>query len=618
MKDNPRMLLAKNGVLPSHLFRPEIRTSWQCCFNLGLDPYDKPRLDTVSQSALVQLREQNELVRHLALIEMRNLQQQIAGSNFIIIFANRDGIILDEISEDIATPDTIASRTAPGNIWSEDIKGTNALGLVSCSCEPRIVHGSEHYFEKYSDLTCAAAPIFDPCGEMTGIIDATSDCRSRQRHTLALVKMSCLTIENSLFRNCYMEKLIIEFHNRHEFLGTLHSGMLAFEQDGSLVRPNRQANFLLQGIPLHPKAHFNEIFSTPFDEFLNSLHKSLLVHLTDTKGSSFAVKAFNFYPDRFYNISVNPSKKTIKRLGMVYDDPEVESTVKMVERAVQVNAPILIRGETGTGKELLAHYAHMASGRKGDFVAVNCAALTETLIESELFGYTDGAFTGAVRGGSVGLVQQADKGTLFLDEIGVMPVQFQVKLLRFLDRWQIRPVGATVDIQLNIQLVSASNSDLTEAIQSGKFRGDLLYRINAVEVVLPPLRERTDFNLIVKTILETLDKPPQLEMEALELLESYHWPGNIRELRNFLTRLSIFTGVEKEIICAKDVQSLLRNLPSKISEKDKRGNLAEQERDIVLYVYARHKGNISAVARELGISRNKVYKKLKEARPQRS
>jgi len=257
----------------------------------------------------------------------------------------------------------------------------------------------------------------------------------------------------------------------------------------------------------------------------------------------------------------------------------------------------------------------MASGRKGDFVAVNCSALTETLIESELFGYTDGAFTGAVRGGSVGLVQQADKGTLFLDEIGVMPVQFQVKLLRFLDRWQIRPVGATIDIQLNIQLVSASNSDLTEAIQSGKFRGDLLYRINAVEVVIPPLRERTDFNLILKTILEALDRPLQLEMEGLELLESYHWPGNIRELRNFLTRLSIFTDVEKEIISAKDVQSLLRNLPSKISEKNKRGNLAEQERDIVLSVYARHKGNISAVARELGISRNKVYKKLKEARP---
>jgi len=609
------MLIAKNGVLPSDFFRQEIRTSWERCFKLGLDPHDIPKLDMVNESALVQLREQNELVRRLALIEMKNLHQQIAGSNFIIIFANREGIILDEISEDIATPDTTASRTAPGNIWSEDIKGTNALGLVSCSCEPRIVHGSEHYFERYSDLTCAAAPIFDPCGEMTGIIDATSDCRSRQRHTLALVKMSCLTIENSLFRNCYMEKLIIEFHSRHEFLGTLHSGMLAFEQDGSLVRPNRQANFLLQGIPLNPKTHFNEIFSTPFGEFLNSLHRSLLVHLTDTKGSSFAVKAFNFHPHRFYNIPVSPPKKTIKQLGMVYDDPEVESTVKMVERAVQVNAPILMRGETGTGKELLARYAHMASGRKGDFVAVNCSALTETLIESELFGYTDGAFTGAVRGGSVGLVQQADKGTLFLDEIGVMPVQFQVKLLRFLDRWQIRRVGATVDIQLNIQLVSASNSDLTGAIQSGKFRSDLFYRINAVEVVLPPLRERTDFNLIVKTILETFDKPPQLEMEALELLASHHWPGNIRELKNFLTRLSIFTGVEKEISSAKDIQSLLRNLPSKISEKNKRGNLAEQERDIVLSVYARHKGNISAVARELGISRNKVYKKLKEARP---
>jgi len=614
MKDDPRMLLAKNGVLPSHFFRPEIRTSWQRCFKLGLDPYDEPKLDVVSASELVELRDQNELVRRLAVIEMRNLHQQIAGSNFIIVFANRDGIILDKISEDLTHPDTTASRITPGNIWSEGAKGTNGLGLVSFSREPRIVHGSEHYFERYSNLTCAAAPIFDPCGEMVGIIDATSNCRSRQQHTLALVNMSCLTIENSLFRNRYMKKLIIEFHNRHEFLGTLHSGMLAFEKNGCLVRPNRQAKFLLQGIPLHPKVHFNEIFSTPFDDFLNNLQKSLLVHLMDIKGSSFAVKAFNFYPNKFYNISTSPSssRKALKQLNMVYNDTQVESAVKMIERAVRINAPILIRGETGTGKELLARYAHIASGRKGDFVAVNCAALTETLIESELFGYTDGAFTGAIRGGSAGLVQQADKGTLFLDEIGVMPIQLQAKLLRFLDKWQIRPVGATIDIQVDIQLVSATNSDLTEAVDSGKFRADLLYRINTVEVPLPPLRKRTDFNLIVKTILECLAPSFHIEPEALELLRNYHWPGNIRELGSFITRLLI--GAEKEIVRAKDVQILLQNIPSKISKKNEIRNLADQERNIVLVAYARHKGNISAVARELNISRNKVYKKLKEAR----
>ncbi|HDZ89317.1 MAG: sigma-54-dependent Fis family transcriptional regulator [Deltaproteobacteria bacterium] len=616
MKDNPRNLIVRDGVLPSHVFAEEIRASWERCFRLGLDPFDRPRLDSVNERDLAQLREQNDLVRRFALLEMRNLQQQIAGSNFIIIFANSDGVILDEVPADPGLTGRTGSKTAPGNIWSEDIKGTNALGLVSSSHEPRTVHGSEHYFEGYSDLTCAAAPIFDACGRMAGIIDATSDCRSRQQHTLALVKMSCLTIENSLFRNRFMEELIIEFHSRHEFLGTLHSGMLAFRLDGSLVRPNRQANFLLQGIPLLPeKTHFNEIFYTPFHEFLHNLRNSLLVNLTDIKGSSFAVKAFNFHPRRFYYVSPDPSKKPLKQSGMVCDDPAVEVAVKMVERAAQGNAAILIRGETGTGKELLARHAHVASGRKGDFVGVNCAALTETLIESELFGYADGAFTGAMRGGAVGLVRKADRGTLFLDEIGVMPLQFQVKLLRFLDRMQIRPVGATEDIQLDIQLVSASNSDLAQAIEAGEFRSDLFYRINAVEAVLPPLRERSDFKVIVRAILDSLDRPLLIEEEAVDLLETYAWPGNIRELKNFLTRLSILIDEGQHGISVKNVQPLLQTLPSGTGSGTKRGNLAEQEREIILSAYARHRGNISAVARELGISRNKVYKKLKEARP---
>ncbi|MFH1932480.1 MAG: sigma-54-dependent Fis family transcriptional regulator [Pseudomonadota bacterium] len=612
--DNARMLLAKNGVLPSHLFNQEIRASWQRCFDLGLDPYDKPKFPMVSESDLAELRGQNELVRRLVLIEMQNLHHQIAGSNFIIIFSNTDGIILDSISEEVDKSNPAASRIAPGNIWSEDVKGTNALGLVISSWQPSIVHGDEHYFVNNSDLTCAAAPIFNPDGKIEGIIDATSDCRSRQRHTLALVKMSCLTIENSLFRNRYWDKLIIEFHNRHEFLGTLQSGMLAFERDGILVQKNRLAKFLLQGIPLHSKVHFNEVFSTPFGKVLSNLHKSLLINLADVKGSSFAVKALNFFPSKFYNIPAvhSPSRKAAKLLCMVHDDPAMEAVVNMVERAVHLNAPILIQGETGTGKELLAHYAHITSDRKGDFVAVNCASLQETLIESELFGYTDGAFTGATRGGSIGLVQQADEGTLFLDEIGVMPIQLQAKLLRFLDRCQIRPVGATADIQLDIQLISASNSDLSKAVQLGNFRADLLYRINSIEVVLPPLRERTDFHLIVNAILETFDNPPQIEREALKLLEDYHWPGNIRELKSFLIRLLVSAG--KETICAKDVQLLLRNLPSKKTEKRQRNNLADQEMGIVLAAYARHKGNISAVARELGISRNKVYNKLKEAR----
>jgi transcriptional regulator with PAS, ATPase and Fis domain len=201
------------------------------------------------------------------------------------------------------------------------------------------------------------------------------------------------------------------------------------------------------------------------------------------------------------------------------------STLQSALLVLMKNVPILIRGETGTGKELMARYAHAVSNRQGDFVAVNCAALPETLIESELFGYQDGAFSGAIRGGSKGLVRQANRGTLFLDEIATMPAQVQVKLLRFLDRMEIRPVGNTREIQLDIQLISATNAVLKCREQTDDFRPDLLYRINTMEVCLP----------------------------------------------------------------------------------------ARQELQIIRAAYERNSGNISAIARELGISRNTVYKKLKEA-----
>ena len=240
---------------------------------------------------------------------------------------------------------------------------------------------------------------------------------------------------------------------------------------------------------------------------------------------------------------------------MVSDDPSVRSAMHMVKRAVELNVPILIRGETGTGKELMARYAHATGNRTGEFVAVNCAALPETLIESELFGHQEGAFTGATRGGSKGLVRQADRGTLFLDEIGIMPAQVQAKLLRFLDRMEIRPVGIAKEIQLDIQLISATNTTLKGRRKTDDFRRDLLYRINTMEVCLPALRERQDLLQIIDAIIENFKQPLKLEPAALRQLEVYSWPGNIRELKGLLTRLLI--TCENGTVCAEDIRKIL-------------------------------------------------------------
>jgi transcriptional regulator of acetoin/glycerol metabolism len=611
--ENARALLVREGTLPSRFFTPEIRASWKRCFDKGLDPFSEPQPAQIYSAELSKLRDEHGLVRRLANIEMGNLHRQIAGSNFSILFADSDGIILDHIVDDSCATHN-AGRTSPGHIWKEEINGTNALGLVSATQQPSIVHGNEHFFEAYNGLTCAAAPIFGPFGKMVGIIDATSNCQSRQRHTLVLVRMSCMTIENGLFRNRHKDDLIFEFHNRREFLGTLQSAMLAFDENGFLREPNRQAQLFLQGITLRPQVHFDEIFRTSFRNFTNQIVGDRSVHLTDREGSSFAVRAFNYHARKPQTRHSTGSclHEASCEIRMVHKDPAVKAAMHMVRRAVQLNVPILIRGETGTGKELLARYAHSVSGRKGDFVPVNCAALPETLVESELFGYQDGAFTSARRGGSKGIVRAAQKGTLFLDEIGAMPLQVQAKLLRFLDRMEIRPVGKSSEIQMDIQLISATNAKLTGTDAANGFRADLLYRINTMEVCLPPLRERKDLHAIIEAIVASLQHPLTIEPEAIGLLERYDWPGNIRELNGILTRLSI--ACQSGGVRAEDVRKLL-SIPFAGSRgRQHPMNLAEHEREIILAAFDRHNGNISAVARDLGVSRNKIYKKLKAAR----
>jgi len=350
MRENARTLLTREGIIPTEFFNPEIRASWQRCFDSGLDPFGYPDQSQISDSILNKRREDNDRVCRLAKLEMENLHHQIAGSKFIIIFADNDGVILDRIVD--GSIDTNNSGwTLPGFIWQEEINGTNALGLVAVTQRPAIVHSEEHYFKSYADLTCAAAPIFGRNDKLMGILDATSDCHSRQRHTLALVRMSCVTIENSLFRDRHKGNLIFELHNRREFLGTLQSGMLAFNEAGFLAEPNRQARFFLPDLPLRTKVHFDQIFRTPFRQFLDRLSGARPISLTDTEGSSFAVRAYN-YRARKLTIARSVSQTPCgapQDITMVSDDPAVRSAMHMVRRAVDISDQYHIKRQKKNG-----------------------------------------------------------------------------------------------------------------------------------------------------------------------------------------------------------------------------------------------------------------------------
>lgn len=502
----------------------------------------------------------------------------------------------------------------PGVVWEESVNGTNALGCALNSRHPVTVHAGEHFFRTFGELTCVAAPVFDPDGNLVGAMDASSNCHQRQHHTHALVKMSCITIENGLFKNTLSDKIVLEMHNRPEFLGTLQVGLMAFDEKGFLVNGNRIVRYLFPNAFITSNMHFDRIFRCRFEEFLDSCKRNRLIHLQDIHGSSFAVRTF--VPDSMActpvflprQISL-PEKKIPVSPRIIFSDPGMKSVVSDVEKAIHFKAPIHIYGETGTGKEILARHIHAVSGVNGKFVAVSCANLTESLAESELFGYRTGAFTGAEKGGSPGLILQADGGTLFLDEIGEMPLSLQATLLRFLDDWHVRPVGGTTEQKVSVNLVTATNRNLKIAVNEKKFREDLWYRINTMEVHIPPLRERNDFSEIVKSILKTFEPVLSLEKEAIEELQYEAWPGNIRQLKSFLVRLHIKST--DRLITGKQVQAWLKDT-HKVSEKKISSNrFREHQQDIVQKTHEQLGGNVSAVARKLGISRNTVYKNIK-------
>lgn len=604
-------LRTRGGLLPGEAApSTEIVDSWARCLEAGLDFGSAPVRRVVEGADLARRRDRAAHLHQLAQAELQTLSRQIAGSNFLLAFAYPEGVILDLYCDHRFSMSSDDAGIVVGSQWTESLCGTNGLGTALALGRPVAVTGPEHFFLRLGEVSCSAAPVRDANGELVGVLDASSYYASRQLHTLALVQMAATHIENQLLEHQMRGALLLAVHPRAEFLGTLSAGLMAFDEDGRLRAANLRARHLLSGLQLEAGTPFEALFGESVVRCLGRRRFEADLQLRDVLGSTLAVRVLRqpatAMPAATKAVPVAAPGSPIVPAGFVAGDAKVQQAVARLAGALRRRVPVLIRGETGTGKELLARHAHVLSGRRGAFVAVNCGALPAELIEAELFGHAPGAFTGARREGAEGLIASADGGTLLLDEIGELPLALQPALLRFLDDRQVRAVGATRGRMVDVQLLAATHQDLGARVAEGHFRADLLYRLDVIPLEMPPLRSRSDFAAAVRQVLEDIEPTVPIDDAAIARLACHAWPGNFRELRSVLTRaLLMHTG---GTLHAADVEPWLP--PTAVSD---RSALQAGAGAMVCRTWEQCGGSVSRTARQLGISRTTVYRHLAAA-----
>lgn len=615
--------------------------SWiRCVRDYGLDPASRHDVQVIEHAQLNSRQERFSELVATAKVEMTNLYQQLAGSGFAVLLTDADGVVLNCVGDPDFTSKAAKTGILCGAIWSEKLQGTNGMGTCLIEQRPLVIHQAEHFLARNIGLTCSAAPILNPQGEMIAVLDASTHSHLAQQHTLVLVNMSAQTIENRLFLSQYRNSFVVRFHSRPEFVGTLGEGEIAVSETGRVLAANRSALFQLDFRTRDEVVDkgIHEVFSLSFSSLIEQSARSWTtpspIHEARHGHRFFAVTqqpenmvAGNGFSGSAKRARVRPMQTrgypTLQLDDLNLGDAKMVDNVRRAKRMLGCDIPFLIHGETGTGKELFAKAVHNADdGQHKPFVAVNCASLPESLIESELFGYKSGAFTGASREGRRGKILQANGGTLFLDEIGDMPLQLQARLLRVLEEREVSPLGSEASVRVDFRLISATHQSLEELIDKGEFRQDLYYRLQGISIFLPALRDRTDKRNLIRQILasESVEgKPAAIEEDALRLMEHYHWPGNIRQLRNVLRAgLALREGpsitvteLPEEITRASRCERVRPQEEEKSSSGAALNSLESAEKNALLTGLEKHRWKITNLARELNVSRNTLYRKMK-------
>ncbi|HLX57979.1 MAG TPA: sigma 54-interacting transcriptional regulator [Ktedonobacteraceae bacterium] len=572
-----------HGVMQDEALPPALIQSWKRCAAHGLDPYGDVNSEETTQSVSSSIsRQLLSLVRPV----MEDLHQFIEGSSCVVVFADDEARIVDCFGDQDIQVELEHLGLKTGASWHEDRQGSNALALALQESFPLQLEGAMHYLAVLHPLYTSAAPVHDLLGSVVGILGVVGRHDNSHPHTLGMITAAAQAVSNQLQMQVWLSNANDLLSELKTILQTLPEGVLLLRRDGVISQMNGPAGTMLglsptkvagrrlsdvlplpsalaQAINRQQQLSDEElVFDTSHGRVtcLCSLKAissfRLETGLEDIVGSTGLVIAEPVVADGFVMIlrSIERVQKLVNRMtgararltfaNVVGESSALKEAMRLARLAATSNSTVLLHGETGTGKEIFAQSIHNSSARAdGPFVAVNCAAIPRELINTELFGYEGGSFTGADRQGRSGKFEQAHGGTLFLDEIGDMPLDLQTALLRAIETHTVVRIGGQRVIPVDVRIIAATHKDLREEARRGNFRADLFYRLNVLTISIPPLRDRVDdLPLLVQHFLQrqsrVVGRALTIGPDAMVAIQSYSWPGNIRELENTLERVT--------------------------------------------------------------------------------
>jgi sigma-54 dependent transcriptional regulator, acetoin dehydrogenase operon transcriptional activator AcoR len=629
--------------------REVIFRSWQRCMTIGVDPRNTGLHDHLQGDGLARALYRRERLISVAHPFMTDLYAIVRGSGFVVVLTDENGYILELFGDDGAGETPMTSNFFIGASWHEQDAGTNAIGTAIEEQKPVQVSGPEHYCRKHHCLTCSAAPIFDPDDRLMGILDISGHFQGAHLHTLGMVVAAAKAIVAQLRIRRKNHQLAMANKKLVSFFNMVSDGVLIIDHDGTVTELNPAAERIfgrsrseLKGTHLHRLLAGNGSDKKPGFDWQQS-HSEVEILLNtgsgpchclasaepiideqETVSGSFLtlrpIKAVQHLVHRFSGYSAS-----LQFSDIIGQSGEMQDAVELAKLSAQTASNVLLQGESGTGKEIFAQAIHNQSSRYAEpFIPLNCGAIPRELVGSELFGYEDGAFTGACRGGKPGKFELADGGTLFLDEIGDMPLEQQAVLLRVIQEKSMTRIGGIKIIPVDVRLICATHKNLLEKVRKGTFRQDLYYRLNVMSITIPPLRERPeDIPLLFQHFLDKLcrDRGHKLKVDRdmMHYLYAYPWPGNVRELQNVVERaanLAINCVISMHQLPGEIVNRhtgttpVLPATPPPADRNQRLLHRREREKHQLLHLLSVHDGNISQVARELGVSRKTVYNRM--------